>query len=340
MAFYDSIKLEKGMYNTARTSFTEVLEKLDPSENYEGTELEGLDAYQRQLKRFDIKVSGPSSDCVEKFFESYDSAVLFPEYMARAVKQGMETDSLLSSIVATTTKIEGTDYRAIAASSEDFDPDLAAVSEAAQIPSITVKSRSNLVTLNKRGKIMATSYEALRFNRLDILTVMLKQIGTQIAHSHAASAIDTIISGDGNSNPATVISSATTGTLTYADLISLWGGISPYELNTIIASTATMKNILALNEMKDSSAGLNFHGTGKLVTPLGANLIHFSEADDNKIIGLDKNCALEMIQAGDLTVEYDKVIDKQLERACISSTVGFSKIFTGASKVLSYATSV
>ena len=55
MAFYDSIRLEKGMYNSGKT-FSEVLEELDPSENYRNTELEGLDAFQRQLKRFDIKV--------------------------------------------------------------------------------------------------------------------------------------------------------------------------------------------------------------------------------------------------------------------------------------------
>ena len=39
-----------------------VLEKLDPSENYRGTALEGLDAFSRQLKRFDIKVKGRNSD--------------------------------------------------------------------------------------------------------------------------------------------------------------------------------------------------------------------------------------------------------------------------------------
>ena len=74
MAFYDSIRLEKGMYATPGKSFTQVLEELDSSKNYEGTELAGLDAYQRQLKRFDIKVGGNDSDIVEKFFQTSDSA--------------------------------------------------------------------------------------------------------------------------------------------------------------------------------------------------------------------------------------------------------------------------
>lgn len=75
MAF-DNIKLEKGLYTTSK-GFTASLEELDPSENYIGTDYEGLDAYQRQLKRFDIKVSGTGSDTISKFFATTDSAALF-----------------------------------------------------------------------------------------------------------------------------------------------------------------------------------------------------------------------------------------------------------------------
>ena len=68
MAYFENISLEKGMYSTPGKSFTQVLEELDSSENYRGTALDGLDAYQRQLKRFAIKVSGPESGTVEQFF--------------------------------------------------------------------------------------------------------------------------------------------------------------------------------------------------------------------------------------------------------------------------------
>ena len=104
---FDTIRLEKGMYQEAGRSFTQVLEGLDPSEQYKGTRLEGLDAFQRQLKRFDIKVKGAGSDPVEKFFRTADSAVLFPEYIARSVRQGMEEANLLPAITAATTRFEG-----------------------------------------------------------------------------------------------------------------------------------------------------------------------------------------------------------------------------------------
>ena len=71
MAF-DTLHLEKGMYREAGKSFSQVLEALDPSESYKGTALEGTDAFQRQLKRFGIRVKGAGSDPVEKFFSTFE----------------------------------------------------------------------------------------------------------------------------------------------------------------------------------------------------------------------------------------------------------------------------
>ena len=101
MADFNSVKLEKGLYSSG--NFTSALESIDCDEQYAGTPLEGLDAYQRQLKRFGIKVAGPGSDTVEKFFQTSDSAVLFPEFVARAVKQGMEQADILDSLIAVRT---------------------------------------------------------------------------------------------------------------------------------------------------------------------------------------------------------------------------------------------
>ena len=140
------------MYGTPGKSFIKVLEELDSSKNYEGSELAGLDAYQRQLKRFDIKVGGAGSDVVEKFFQTSDSAALFPEYVSRAVRQGMERANLLPKLVATTTKIDCMDYRTITSNPSDDEKDLKPVAEGASIPQTAVRTQNNLVKLNKRGR--------------------------------------------------------------------------------------------------------------------------------------------------------------------------------------------
>ncbi|MEE0060695.1 MAG: phage major capsid protein [Acutalibacteraceae bacterium] len=334
MELYKTINIDKSMYNRKDKSFSQVLEELDPSESYKNTPLEKLDAFGRQLKRFDIKVSGADSDRVEKFFQTSSSAALFPEYVSRAIKLGMEYADVLPDITATVTKIEGMDYRSIV-SDPDFDmKELKVVSEGALLPSTVIKTQENLVKLLKRGRMLVSSYEALRFQRLDLFTVTLKQIGAYIARTQLADAVEVLLNGDGNENSATVINVAESGTLTYADLIKLWTSLTPYELNTMLVPTALMEKILAMPQMQDSQATLDFHGTGKMITPMGAKLIHVPTLSSDTIIGLDKTCALELVQAGDVLVDYDKLIDRQLERASISVISGFAKVFNDASVVL------
>ena len=88
---YNTIRLEKGLYNLAGKTFTQALSEMDPDIAYADTEIRGLDAFERQLKRFDIKVSGPDCDTVEKFFATTESAVLFPEFVKRSVRAGMNS---------------------------------------------------------------------------------------------------------------------------------------------------------------------------------------------------------------------------------------------------------
>ena len=337
---YDNLKLEKGMYRQSGMNFTQVLESLDPSENYRGTALEGTDAFQRQLKRFGIRAKGAGSSPVEKFFATSDSAVLFPEYIARTVRQGMEENDILPSIVATTTMIDAMDYRSIYSIPTDADKELREVEEGSTIPTTEVKTKEHLVSLIKRGRMLVASYEAIRFQKLDLFGVMLRQIGAYIQKQQIMDAVDVLVSGDGNGNLAPIYTvgtaplSGSKGTLTYDQLVEFWGQFDPYTMNTILCSTGTMTNLLKIPELQNPLTGLNFQGTGKVGTPLGAQLHRTSALADGVIIGLDNRYALEQVRAGDVLVEYDKLIDRQLERAAITSISGFAKICDGAAAVL------
>lgn len=331
--YYDNLKLDKGMYQEAGRSFSQVLESLDPSERYKGTTLEGLDAFQRQLKRFDIKVRGAGSDVVEKFFRTSDAAVLFPEYIARTVRQGMEEGDILPQITAAVTNIDGLDYRSITSEAGGEEKQLKAVEEGAGIPETTIKVQANLVKLHKRGRMLVATYEAIRFQKLDLFSVTLRQIGAHIARTHLEDAIEVLINGDGNDNPAekTVLAG---GTFDYDTLVDFWAKFDPYVMNTLLVSGDVMLQLLKLPEFQNPLTGLNFQGTGKLTTPLGATLLRTSVLPEKTAVGLDKRFALEMVQSGDVMVEYDKLIDRQLERAAITTITGFAKVFPEASRVL------
>ncbi len=337
---FENIKLEKGMYGRSGRTFAQTLEELDPSEQYRGTAMEGMDAFQRQLKRFDIRVKGAGSDRVEKFFHTTDSAVLFPEFVSRVVRQGLEEGSILPDITATVTHFDGMDYRSIASVPTEEKKRLLRVEEGAEIPQTTIQTQENLVQLHKRGRMLVASYEAIRFQRLDLFSVTLRQIGGYIGRMHLEDAVQVLQNGDGNNNAAKKLTvgtkpiSGTKGTLSYDALLDFWSQFDPYAMNTLLVSSDMMLAMLKLTEFQNPLTGLNFQGTGALSNPLGAKLLRTSAVPAGTIIGLDKNYALEQICGSEITVEYDKLIDRQLERAAITSISGFAKLFSEASKVL------
>lgn len=337
---YENIHLEKGMYGRSGQSFAKTLEELDPSEHYRGTPLEGLDAFQRQLKRFDIKVKGAGSDMVEKFFHTTESSVLFPEFVSRVVRQGLEEGSILPDLVATVTHFDGMDYRSITSVPTEEDKKLRRVEEGAAIPETVIRTQENLVRLHKRGRMLVASYEAIRFQRLDLFSVTLRQIGAYIGRMHLADAVGVLTNGDGNGNAAAVYKvgtspiSGSAGTLSYEAMVDFWSQFDPYTMNTLLVGSDMMLAMLKMQEFQNPLTGLNFQGTGTLTTPLGAKLLRSSVVPAGTLIGLDNRYALEQISSSDILVEYDKLIDRQLERAAITSISGFAKLSTDASKVL------
>lgn len=337
MAYYDNINLEKGMYTISGKSFTDVLEELDPSGNYKNSELEGLDAFQRQLKRFDIKVSGPKSDTISKFFSTTQSAALFPEYIRRVVLTSFVENSTVSDIVANITYIDSPDYRTISSNMSDGDLTLSYVDEGATIPETTIKLNSRLVRLFKRGRTLVSSYEALKYQKIDVFSTILKQIGNYIAISTLTDCLDVIVdpTDEGEGELSYIDPVDKTNPVVYEDLINIFKDLYPYKLNTILVTLDILKKILMMEEMRDTAAGLNFHGTGDILTPLGAKVVPIT-VGNKLLIGMDKRYTVEMIKSGDIQIEHDKLIDRQLERTVISCTYGFSKLCFNAVNGLNF----
>ncbi|MBQ8905159.1 MAG: phage major capsid protein [Ruminococcus sp.] len=322
---YNNVKLEKGLYNLSGKTFTEALEALDPSAQYAGTPLEQLDAYQRQLKRFDIRLSGNGCDRVEKFFSCTESAVLFPEFVRRNIEQGMR-DSILDDITAVTTKTNSTSYLGFAI--DDGETAFSTTtSEGGTLPATEITQDGSAISLSKFGRLITASYEVIRQQKLDVFGVMLRSIGMRLACAITASALNTLVS----SVSADGLQNASDG-FTYADLAALCGRFTDYDLTTVITTPALMSNILAMPQME----GQNVNHAGETCLPFGAKLLKSGGLEGNVVIGLDKRFALELITSADLIMETDKMIDCQLDRIAVSLCVGFKPLMNGAVKVISW----
>jgi hypothetical protein len=311
---------------------TDLLEELDPSQG-----LSPLDAFERQLALAGIRVQGTTADTIDRFFASTESAVLFPEFVSRSVRVGMSDFRALDRILATRTRIDSDTYKTLymdEAVQTAADRRLARVGEGSELPRIEIKSAEHSIRIHKFGRYLEVTYEALRRKTTSVVAVFLKAIGYQIQKDKFEEALTILVSGDGNSNAATVQNTAVDGTLGYADLVDFALAFQPYQLNVIIAPPAIVKTILTLDEFKDPATGMNFQATGDLITPFGAQLIPSSAVAANTLIGLDRRFAIEEVYETGLMVESDRLIRQQLEGTAISETAGFAKVIQAASRVL------
>lgn len=320
---YDTVKLEKGMYHLSGISFADALEQADPSEQYAGTPLASLDAFERQLKRFDIHMNGAHCDKVEKFFSTTESAVLFPEFVRRAVKQGME-DSILSELCAASTRTNGTSYKGFAIDESD-GLYTATTNEGANLKVTAITEAENSIPLDKYGRVITASYEIVRQQRIDVFSVTLRAIGHKLAGAIAAAAL-TKLRG---SVTATKLAG---NSLTYSDLAGLYGKFKDYHMTTVIASPANVANILAMTQMQERT--LSSDGTIRL--PFGAKLLGDASLPDKVIIGIAKDFALECVTGSDVLLETDQLINCQLDRIAVSVRVGFQPLMQGAVAVLDW----
>ena len=314
---YNDIKLEKGLYNLSGKSFTAALEELDPSSAYAGTPLEKLDAFERQLKRFNIRISGQDCDCVEKFFSTTETAVLFPEFVTRCIRKGFD-ETVLRSVCAAKTVCASSQYLGCVRDEKAAYPTTA---EATALPEATVREGAEATVLEKFGRLISASYEAIRQQRLDVFGVMLRSVGVRLAASVVKKAVEVLVEG---------VEPITTEALTYDDLAALYGEFDCFDMTTVVASPELASKIAAMEQLKDCAATPD----GRLILPFGAELIKTSAAGADTVIGIDRDFALEFITSTDLVMETDKLIDRQLDQMTVSVTCGFRKITPEAVKVL------
>lgn len=318
---YNEIRLEKGLYNLAGKSFLQALEDIDPTENYNGTALGDLDAFERQLRRFDIKISGENCDRVEKFFVTTESAVLFPEFVRRAVTAGME-DSVLSEIIAVKTVSDCNQYRGYSVTETlDYDTNTA---EGTVLPETAIKEAAASVDLKKFGRLITASYEAVRMQRLDVFAITLRSIGKKLADAMVKSAIG-VLKTDADSQ------NISGSKLAFGDLTALFGSFDSYDMTALIASPKNVASIIAMDQFGES---IKVDERGNVILPFGTKIIKSSQIDDKTIIGIDSRYALEFITSSEIVMEADKLIDRQMDAFTVSCNLVFKKIMADAVKTL------
>lgn len=318
---FNTIRIEKGLYNITGKTFTQALSDLDPDEAYIGTNVEGLDAFERQLKRFDIKVNGEGCDRVEKFFTTTETAVLFPEFVRRTIKSGLDEASILGSIVCAKSYTDGLDFRGLTMESVGVTSGIA---EAGEVPVTNVRLSTSASRLTKYARRLSCSFESIRKQRIESFAVILKNLGGEISRAINKAACDALANG-------VSVGTIAGNSMTYGELSDFWGSMTNHDMTTIITTPSAIAGLVSLDEMKYVNSG------DKIKTPFGVELIKCGNLGSNIALGIDNTAALEMIYGSDVEVNFDKLISTQCDEISASIIVGFSKLSDDAVKVIKTA---
>ena len=333
-----NLKLEKGMYQEARkkgVSFTQLLSGLDPADpGYP------LDAFERQLARFGIVTKGGKVSLVEDFYKTYESSVLFPEFINRNVLIGYKfgkNELKLDDLIAVTQFIDSAEYTPLSAVDTGVEEKIFRVGESGEFPTTTITLAEKTIRLIKVGRRLKATYEILRRMQIDLLALHLQIIGLKMQRAMVKWALDIFVNGDGNSNPAPSQDVGANGTLKYDDLVDFEMDFAAtgFEKTHACGTNAVVKAMLKMTEFKDVVAGFNFQATGNMITPFGDVLRWHPNSPANKLIAWDQKSHLELVkERGAQLVEAERVIEKQFEQTIISDVIGISKIFTYAGRNL------
>lgn len=257
----------------------------------------------------------------------------------------------LANLIALTTPIDSDAYRAFYLTHSATSERLVRVTEAADIPRMTLTGGDRTIRLYKYGRVLEASYEQLRRARMDKIAMIIARMAVQAEVDKVAAAIHYIVNGDGNAsttptthNLTTLDGDAVAGTLTLKGYIAFKMKFSnPYMLTVALVQEDVATDLLTLNAgsanipMVHVNAQSGIGGFQAINPGMGDNvgLGWTSDAPANKILGVDARMALEHVtEIGSEIQEIERFTTNQTQTLTMTETNGFAVMDANASNIL------
>ena len=256
----------------------------------------------------------------------------------------------LDALIAYTTPLDTDAY--IAYYIEDADADelrMVRIGEGAEIPRAKIRAGEFTIRMHKYGRGLEMSYEQLRRQRLDKVSLWMQRLAIQTEHDIVATALDVMINGDGNPNTAAdvyVPSDLVTGSTNLT--LKVWLAFmlkfeSPYMLTTALSQPSTALELMLLDigtanvpvRMLPSNFGIGGFSPLNNQLAAGVGLGWLSIAPSKKIVAFDAGLALERVyEIGAEINEVERYVTRQTQVLVMTEVEGYSVFDPGAAKIL------
>ena len=326
-----------------------------------------LDAFDIALLSAGIIVKsdpkiGLQSSTMDKFFTTNENKNLFPEFVIRQLRQiSNRDDSLVSKLVASTRIIQGDAAKQVvldlsntaAGQKNQKALKYRRIGEGADIPVATLKLGEMAIKIYKYGVGIKATYEVLRRTTIDMFRKQMELVSKQAEMDEVGTIIETIIDGDGNTNPATVYSASTLNSSAVEGKIDATTLLkfltvdkdSGLVFDTVITDDQAYVDFLTTLMDKNLTNAVNpkvkfdFPQTFiNNLTVIYSKDLPLTNDSKHQIIGLAKDYAIERtIEAGSIINEVEKASSNQTQTAYMTENAGFNKIDSRASAILKLA---
>lgn len=276
---------------------------------------------------------------VERFFQSDPNAKwLFPDMVREAVVAGMKSKPAYPDLVIADERVEGSAYDVPYVEENAAEEELRTVAEGGAIPESAITYGTRVVRLDKRGRGVIASYEAVRRMAVNMLQVHLRRMGERLGRNLDARLAEVLVNGDSSEGDtsAVTVNTATAGTWDYTDVLAGYMKLTLdhyFRPTHMLADSSLTQTLLGMTPFKDSAL-FDFAQSGTLPTPLGARLVPLAEQPADKLTILDANYAVEKLTEQDLLVESDKLIHQQWDRTYLTVITDFAVIYEKARVVV------
>jgi hypothetical protein len=282
------------------------------------------------------------------------SDVLWPSAQDGMMRYQQIEPSLLSYMVGRTRTIDSDTFKAfyLADTATQASAHMKRVGEYGSVPAMRITGSDQAIHVQKYGRKLQASYEAMRRMSLDLISWAVRYIAAVADNDKFLHALDVLVNGDGNSGTAATNTNGSTLDAAAGGVQTLkmwlgWGMLwrRPHQANVVIGRDAAIVSLLLLNAGSANippSALANAAGAVgqiSLARPIYGGMVAINEATApaNKLVGFDNRYTLEMVmEAGSNIVETDRIIGQQYEEVVLTETLGWDIMTLGQNRTLAY----
>ena len=206
----------------------------------------------------------------------------------------------------------------------------------------SLKYGQKTVHISKTGIGIEIVDEAIRYTNISLLSLFLQDVGIKLASSLTRELINVLINGDQSdgSEAAGTVGVVTAGTMEWNDFIKVFvrGGLRNRRWYKTIGNEATVNFMMDMpefrmsNKLANPELRMNVKTPG--VLPSALDVYVHSSVPNNQLIMVDTDLAAVQLTSMPLTVESDRIVQRQLNGTYVSLTTGFMNIFSDARVIL------